>query len=134
MGEDTSGVGALLGDVPVLRARLVPGPEAESFKGRKVVAFAGIGRPVKFFDTVEACGGELISAHSFPDHHPYTRADLAELAEEADKAGALLATTAKDAVRVPSDSRDAVTVLTVTLEWENPEALDLLLDRVDSRF
>ncbi|MBC7950849.1 MAG: tetraacyldisaccharide 4'-kinase [Rhodospirillaceae bacterium] len=134
MGEDKAGVVAQLGEVPVLRARLVPGPEAASFLGRKVVAFAGIGRPAKFFETIEACGGDLLSAHSFPDHHPYTPTDLAELVEEAEKAGALLATTAKDAVRVPSAFLPALSVLTVTLEWENPEALDVLLDRVDSRF
>ncbi|MBX9635637.1 MAG: tetraacyldisaccharide 4'-kinase [Magnetospirillum sp.] len=134
IGEDISCAAALLGDVPVLRARLVPGPEAAAFQGRKVVAFAGIGRPGKFFDTVEACGGELVSAHSFPDHHPYTRAEIAELIEEAEEAGALLATTAKDAVRVPREFRPMLSVLTVALEWEDPEALDRMLDRVDSRF
>lgn len=134
IGEDASGALAVLGDVPVLRARLVPGPEAAQFHGRKVVAFAGIGRPAKFFDTIEACGGDLLGAHSFPDHHPYTRAEIAALAEEADSEGALLATTAKDAVRVPSDMKSRLSVLTVTLHWENPEALDQILDRVDSRW
>lgn len=134
IGEDRTGVAARVGTLPVLGARLVPGPEAEEFRGRKVVAFAGIGRPAKFFDTLESVGAELVDCHSFPDHHPYTRADIAELAEQAAAAGALLATTAKDAVRVPSEFKPALSVLTVRLEWDKPEALDLLLDRVDSRF
>lgn len=133
MGDDVAGIAGRFGDLPVLRARLVPGPEAESFRGRKVVAFAGIGRPAKFFDTLESCGAELVGAHSFPDHHAFDRAELTELVDQAKAQGALLATTAKDAVRVPSDLRPALSVLTVRLEWDTPEALDLLLDRVDSR-
>lgn len=134
MGDDVTGIAAMVGDLPVLRARLVPGPEGAGFRGRKVVAFAGIGRPAKFFDTLEGCGAELVAAHSFPDHHPFTRAEIEELIADAGRQDALLATTAKDAVRVPSDLKAALSVLTVRLEWEKPDALDLLLDRVDSRF
>ncbi len=133
MGEDRAGAARWFGDLPVLRARLAPGPEAERFRGRKVVAFAGIGRPAKFFDTLKSVGAEIVAARSFPDHHPYTRAEIAALAEQAERAGATLATTAKDAVRVPTDMRGMLSVLTVTLEWDKPEALDALLDRVDSR-
>ncbi|MGE5517232.1 MAG: tetraacyldisaccharide 4'-kinase [Bacteroidota bacterium] len=134
VGEDTAGIAQRCGPLPVLTARLVPGPEAEALRGRKVVAFAGIGRPAKFFDTLEHCGAELVAAHSFPDHHAFSRAELAELIAEAESVGAVPVTTAKDAVRVPSDLRPALSVLTVRLEWDKPEALDVLLDRVDSRF
>lgn len=134
VGDDRTGAMTRLGDLPVLRAHLTPGPEAADFQGRKVVAFAGIGRPEKFFSSLRECGAELVSTHSFPDHHPYDRAELAELAAEAKAAGALLSTTAKDAVRVPSDLRGGLAVLTVRLEWDTPELLDQLLDRVDSRF
>jgi tetraacyldisaccharide 4'-kinase len=133
MGEDRTGAARWFGGLPVLRARLVPGPEAESFRGRKVVAFAGIGRPAKFFDTLRAVGADIVAARSFPDHHPYARAEIAALAGQADKVGAALVTTAKDAVRVPTDMQGALSVLTVALEWDKPEALDTLLDRVDSR-
>ncbi|HLO74934.1 MAG TPA: tetraacyldisaccharide 4'-kinase [Magnetospirillum sp.] len=133
MGEDKTGAARWFGDLPVLSARLVAGPEAETFRGRKVVAFAGIGRPAKFFDTLEGCGAQLVGAHSFPDHHAYSRAELTELIAEAERQGALLATTAKDAVRVPSDLRPHLAVLTVRLVWDNPETVDALLDRVDSR-
>lgn len=134
MGEDRCGADRWFGDLPVLRAHLRPGPEAEAFRDRKVIAFAGIGRPQKFFETLEACGADILDAHAFPDHHPYTRDEIAQLAKEAEQAGALLATTAKDAVRVPADLKAAVSVLTVRLEWDTPEALDSILDRVDSRF
>lgn len=133
IGTDSVGVADRLSGVPILRARLAPGPEAAEFRSRKVIAFAGIGRPAKFFASLEECGAELVGVHAFPDHYPYTRADLAELVAESEAAGAVLATTAKDAVRVPSDLRACLKVLTVTLEWEKPEQLDSLLDGVDSR-
>jgi tetraacyldisaccharide 4'-kinase len=133
MGEDKTDASRRFGDLPVLKARLAPGPEAGALRGRKVLAFAGIGRPAKFFDTLRDIGAELVEACPFPDHHPYTRADIAALAAQAETAGAVLVTTAKDAVRVPTDMRPLLTILTVALEWDKPEALDALLDRVDSR-
>ncbi|NFV80857.1 tetraacyldisaccharide 4'-kinase [Magnetospirillum aberrantis] len=134
IGDDRTGAARWFGSLPVLRARLIPGPEAADFAGRKVVAFAGIGRPAKFFDTLESVGAQVVAAHSFPDHHPYGRAEIEALIQEAEAQEALLSTTAKDAVRVPSDLRSRLSVLTVRLEWDTPEAVDLILDHVDSRF
>lgn len=134
IGNDRTGAARWFGSLPVLRARLIPGPEAAGFAGRKVVAFAGIGRPVKFFDTLESVGAQVVATHSFPDHHPYGRAEIEALIQEAEDQEALLSTTAKDAVRVPSDLRSRLSVLTVRLEWDTPEAVDLILDHVDSRF
>jgi tetraacyldisaccharide 4'-kinase len=134
VGDDKAGAAAMLGGTPLLRARLVPGPEAALIRARKVLAFAGIGRPQKFFATVEECGAQLVSAHSFPDHHPFTRAEIADLKAEADSEGAMLVTTAKDAVRVPEDLRVALAVLTVRLAWYDTGAVDRLLDDVLDRF
>ena len=130
IGEDRTGAAGRLVGLPLLRARLVPGPEAAGFAGRRVVAFAGIGRPEKFFTTLRAVGADLVDAVAFADHHPYTAAEIASLAERAQAAGALLATTAKDAVRVPEVLRPGLAVLTVTLEWDAPAALGRLLERV----
>lgn len=119
--------------LPVLHARMVPGPEAAGLSGRTVLAFAGIGRPAKFFTTLEECGARIAAARSFPDHHPYGRAEIAALLDEAERLGAVPVTTAKDAVKLPGELRSRLTVLTVALEWETPQRLDTLLDRVDSR-
>jgi tetraacyldisaccharide 4'-kinase len=116
--------------VPVLRAGLVPGPEAAGLMGRKVVAFAGIGRPEKFFETLKACGARLVTTTAFPDHYPYTRDEIEALLAEADANEALAVTTAKDRVRLPSDLRQRVSVLTVSLDWETPDLLSALLDRI----
>lgn len=130
VGEDTCGASRHFGDLPVLRTRLRPGPEAEAVRGREVIAFAGIGRPAKFFATLESCGAALVATEDFPDHHPYSRAEIERLLAEAEARGALLATTAKDAVRLPADLRRHVTVVTVALEWSDGSLLAHLLDRV----
>ena len=70
------------------------------FAGRRFLAFAGIGDPGKFFDTVAAAGGAVEMTRSFPDHHFFTRDDLADLSATAVEKGLELVTTAKDAVRL----------------------------------
>jgi tetraacyldisaccharide 4'-kinase len=114
---------------PILRARLAP-VNAEAFAGRKVVALAGIGRPEKFFATLEEAGATLVDRRSFPDHHPYREAELLPLVRAAERAGALLATTAKDAVRLPQALRAAVRILEVCIVWEDEAALASLLRRL----
>lgn len=74
--------------------------------GRKVLAFAGIGDPDKFFATVEGLGAEIVARRSFPDHHPYRREDWEDLATQADKGGLELVTTEKDAVRFRHGTAD----------------------------
>jgi tetraacyldisaccharide 4'-kinase len=87
----------------VFRARLMPHRAAEAaLRGRRVLAFAGIGRPEKFFETVRACGAILERARPFADHHPYTAADLADLKNEAERHGLLIVTTEKDLARIAS--------------------------------
>lgn len=85
-----------------------------------LLAFAGIARPEKFFDTVKAAGGALIDGASFPDHHPFTEAELASLARHAAHHDAALITTEKDAVRLPPQWRERVAVLPVTAQFADP--------------
>ncbi|MBR9972871.1 tetraacyldisaccharide 4'-kinase [Magnetospirillum sulfuroxidans] len=133
IGDDHAGVAAWIGALPVLRARLVPGPEAQALRGAKVLAFAGIGRPEKFFTTLRQCGAEVVAAYPFTDHHAYGRGEVLELLDEAAAQGAIAVTTAKDAVRLPEDLRGRVQVLTVSLQWQDPTAVDHLLERLSWR-
>lgn len=128
VGENTSGVTAIIPTaIPLLRANLMPGPEAADLAGREVVAFAGIGHPEKFFRTLEGLGCRIRSAHSFADHYRYRPSDIEKLLAEAGKTGAVLVTTAKDAVRLPEETRGKVSVLNVTLTFRDEEALARLL-------
>jgi tetraacyldisaccharide 4'-kinase len=129
VGEDELGVAPLLTDKTVLRARLVP-ENASEFAGKPVVAFAGIGRPSKFFATLEELGARLMARHAFPDHHRYRESELSRMNEEADAAGAMLVTTAKDAARLTPTWRAKLCVLSVVVVWDDAQALDTLLERV----
>ena len=131
MGVDAVGVEAGLAErLPVLRARLVPVPGSERLAGKEVVAFAGIGRPEKFFLTLRELGCHLAAVHEFAAHHRYGEDEIMRLVEEATSRGALAVTTAKDAARLPAAARAMVEVLEVAVEWEQPGALDRLLDQL----
>jgi len=58
---------------PVLTATLQPRFSGISLDGARVFAFAGIGRPEKFFETVRSQGATIIDSETFPDHHAYSR-------------------------------------------------------------
>jgi tetraacyldisaccharide 4'-kinase len=126
VGPDRAGVARrIAGALPVLDARLAPDPGWDALRGKRVVAFAGIGRPARFFDALAAHGITAIERVAFADHHRFTPAELARLAARAAAAGATLVTTAKDAVRLPPGSD--VAVLRVALVWDDEAALDRLL-------
>ena len=117
-------------DLPVLRADLVQDKSIATLAGRAVVTFAGIAMPEKFFSPLREAGAILVAARPFPDHHAYTARELDELLREARDRQAILVTTPKDAVRLPSEVRSQVTVVGVRLLWREPEQIDQLLDRV----
>ncbi len=83
--------------------------------GQRVVAFAGIGHPERFFRALEALGVVLVACHAFADHHPFRQKELEQLATQAEKAHAVLVTTAKDHVRLPPPWAGTVAFLQVEL-------------------
>lgn len=115
--------------LPVLRARLVP-LGGERFAGRPVLAFAGIGRPQKFFATLEGLGAKVVQKRAFPDHHRFRPREIEGLLRAAKEVGAALVTTAKDWVRLPPSVRGAIEVLEVEIVWEDAAALDRVLEPV----
>ncbi len=132
MEPDTCDVGAMFQNapIPVIRARLAPLPSAQRLIGRKVIAFAGIGRPEKFFTTLEELGCNIVSRHGFADHHQFTPDEIMQLAETANATNAVLVTTAKDYARLDPDSRLMAEPVAVALEWRNPLEIETLLAKV----
>ena len=118
--------------LPVHRSRLVP-EAASDLAGRRVVAFAGIGRPEKFFETLRGLGAEIAGTRAFPDHHRFAQTELAELAATAECLDAVLVTTEKDAVRLPRAFAATVTVLKVSLRFEDAAPLRAQLAEVAGR-
>jgi tetraacyldisaccharide 4'-kinase len=125
---------------PIFHGRLAPDANAAlKMLGSRVVAFAGIGRPQKFFDSLAACGARLVARHEFPDHYAYRPADVAALQRQAEALDAALVTTEKDMVKIapllPGLRSDLPMpeALPVTLVVEEAEDLkSLILDAMAS--
>jgi len=130
IGEDRAGIAALIGGrCPILRARLAPSAPA-AFSGKRVYAFAGIGKPEKFFASLESAGALLAGRSAFPDHHSLSEAEITELLAAAAAAKALPVTTAKDRLRLPAALRERVDAFEVRLVFNDPAALDALLAKL----
>jgi tetraacyldisaccharide 4'-kinase len=94
--------------LPILRGRLAPDPATvAALRDRKVLAFAGIGHPEKFFATLAASGVATAITRSFPDHHVFTRAEARALLQLAERDGLSLVTTEKDLMRLSGDPNAA---------------------------
>ena len=125
--------------VPVVEAWTLPRP-GSGVEGRRLVAFAGIGDPGKFFATVREAGGEIAETRTFGDHHVYTDGDLSGLLEMADRAGADLVTTEKDAVRIRQTSPVAaqllarLKVIAIDVEFEQAGAARRIVEATLAAF
>jgi tetraacyldisaccharide 4'-kinase len=90
--------------LPVLHGRLVPDAAAvAALSARKVLAFAGIGDPDKFFVTATEAGIAVARRQAFPDHHRFTAEQAAELIMRAEHDGLALLTTEKDRARMAGE-------------------------------
>ncbi|MGO1120281.1 tetraacyldisaccharide 4'-kinase [Rhodovibrionaceae bacterium A322] len=87
----------------------------------RYLAFAGIGRPEKFFQSLADLNMAPVESIAFADHHPYTTAELQSLLQRADDLGARLITTEKDLLRLPRDWTSRLDVLPVEVRWQEPE-------------
>jgi len=120
------------------------------FQGRRVLAaqlqpaadpppgpqlgFAGVAKPWKVERALKAAGCDLVDFAPFPDHAPYSAADLAFLATRAETLGAGLVTTEKDWVRLSPEWRSKITPWPVRARFADYDALDGLLERAMRRW
>jgi tetraacyldisaccharide 4'-kinase len=115
---------------PRLKGRLQPLQMGMDWKGERVLAFAGIADPSRFFATLRAEGAEVIRGEALGDHETLSETLLRRLELEAAGAGAQLVTTEKDAARLPPQWRPKVLTLVVRLRIEDWSALDTQFDRL----
>ena len=94
------------------------------WQGMRALAFAGIGRPQKFFNTLRRVGANVVQERSFGDHQKIPVAILTRLQKEAEALNAQLVTTEKDAARLPKVWQQRVITLPVRLKVEEGEVLD----------
>jgi len=114
---------------PVLRAHLKPDDaQLASLRGKRVLAFAGIGDPTRFFNTLQASGIAVVRRRAFADHHPYTQGEIESLHAEAKREGLALVTTEKDLARLRHggslpDWAQQIVPFAVTLEFDDAALL-----------
>jgi len=134
VGEGTA-AGAIVARIasrpgrPVLSAHLRPdGAALAALADKRVLAFAGIGDPARFFRTLRGNGIDVVRERAFADHYAYSQDDLDTLIAEAKRDRLTLVTTEKDLVRLrkkgelAAEAREMLT-LPVTLEFDDEKTL-----------
>ena len=125
IGHDTHHVKTLIPKhLPIFCAHITPDTNsAHTWQDQRLIAFAGIARPQKFYDTLRQIGASLYETHDFSDHHAYSQEEIITLINRAHASGAQLITTEKDHVRIPAAFADQIKTLPVHLTWEDEPAL-----------
>ena len=106
--------------LPVFRAHL---QHTEALPKGPLLAFAGIGRPERFFEHLRMAGATLSDSVAFSDHHQYSKAALQRLRAFADVHEATLVTTEKDFVRLPIEERAGITPIRVRANFEDEHSV-----------
>jgi tetraacyldisaccharide 4'-kinase len=116
--------------VPRLRGHLSPLAMGMDWAGTRVLAFAGIADPDRFFATLRSLGAVLVRGEALADHASLSDTLMRRLEAEAGAAGAQLVTTEKDAARLSAEWRTKVLTLVVRLEVADWDPLDRALARL----
>ena len=116
--------------IPVAEGQIAPLPTGMDWKGLRVLAFAGIGRPEKFFATLRSLGADIARAVPLSDHQPIDAPLIRRLTAEARATGAQLVCTEKDAVRLAPAMRSEVLTVPVRVSWADDGPLATALDRI----
>lgn len=116
--------------LPHVSGTIEPLQTGMDWQGMEVLAFAGIGRPEKFYHTLKEMGVKVKATRSFDDHQTLSTSLLARLENEAWQLGAQLVTTEKDAVRLPKEWQQKVLTVPVRLKIHDAKVFDKALKSI----
>ncbi len=112
--------------LPIFHAVRTPVKHGYDLEGAAVIAFAGIARPERFFQTVKELGATIIKSISFSDHQPYEKRMIERLIREAEVKEALLVTTEKDMVRIPDEYRIYFTPVMIEFSFSEADETQMI--------
>lgn len=118
---------------PIFVAAIKPRGDAD-LAGKRVLAFAGIADPDKFFRTVEALGAKIVARRGFADHQHLSDDEMADLLDVAERDGLQLVTTTKDFVRLAGHNGRAAELavrcrtIDIDMVFDDHHALDNIID------
>ncbi|MBX9456475.1 MAG: tetraacyldisaccharide 4'-kinase [Rhizobium sp.] len=119
---------------PVYEGMVRPVGDAGAISSRRVLAFAGIADPRKFYRTVRELGAEIVVKRSFGDHQHLSDDEIEDILTTAEKKDLTIVTTAKDAVRLrghhgrAEDLAARITVIEVEMAFDSPTVPRLIID------
>lgn len=116
--------------VPVINANFVVSKKNKIFNNQKILAFAGIAYPEKFFNSLRKEGAKIEKKVTYPDHHIFDENDMLYLAEQANISKSILVTTKKDYVRIPKSYRSLISTLDGEIEFEEESLLIEILSNL----
>ncbi len=117
-------------DLPVFESQIAPKSMPDS--NQSYVAFAGLGYPEKFKNTLLDHNINLTAWYPFPDHYAYTQNDEDDLKDRALNKNAQLITTEKDYVRLSRDFQKHVMPFAIELQLhDSAEVANFLKEQLE---
>lgn len=116
-------------DLAILSGAIVA-EDRPDLVGEKVLAFAGIARPEKFYDTLRQLGADVVETQSFDDHHLFRAGEIDALIQTASQLEARLITTQKDHVRLDPSVRSSIDFIKITLDFAAPDMLHAFFQKI----
>lgn len=106
----------------------------EKFMNSSMIAFCGIGRPEKFFDSLKKISVNLIEKISYPDHYQYKESDLEFLTNLAKTKNTKLVTTKKDWVKLNKKYQNQISYLDIRIELDEVDYIkNKLIDLINEQ-
>ena len=93
----------------------------DKYKNKKVIAFAGIGNPISFFDILDNNHINVVEKFNFPDHYNYSDKELQNLIDKAKSKNAILLTTEKDFLRIKKNFSEKINFLKIFVDINNKD-------------
>ena len=109
----------------------------DELQGKPVLAVCGIGNPKAFLKSLESIGVNLVDSIQFPDHHPYTTTDIAQIIERAQRCSPrpeAIVCTGKDLAKLASPTLGSTPLWALQIDLQLANGEDILNDYLDRLF